>query len=91
MMPPMRGTDANAAAMFEGKPVEVGCVVGLGGGDDGGGAEGSTGSAMAYIHKLANELSSQLSNGAARFALSRIGQSQYYPGRNPTISIGDHP
>ena len=70
MMPPTSGIVANAAAMFEGKPVEVGCVVGLGGGDDGGGAEGSTGSAMAYIHKLGSELSSQLSKHAARFEIS---------------------
>lgn len=66
MMPPMSGTDANAAAIFEGRPVEVGCVVGPGGGGEGGGADGSTGLAMVYIHKLANELSSQLSKPAVR-------------------------
>ena len=84
-MPPISGIDANTAAMFEGKPVEVGCVAGLGGGDDGGGAEGSTGSAMAYIQKLARELSSQLSKRVARFELSLTEESQYCPERNPTV------
>ena len=57
----MSGMQAMAAATFEGKPVEVDVVLSSGSGLDGGGGwVGSTGSGMAYIHKLGNVLSSNL-------------------------------
>ena len=57
----MSGMQAMAAATFEGKPVEVDVVLSSGSGLDGGGGwVGSTGSGMAYIHKLGNALSSNL-------------------------------
>jgi len=57
----MSGMQAMAAATFEGKPVEVDVVLSSGSGLDGGGGwVGSTGSGMAYIHKLENVLSSNL-------------------------------
>lgn len=54
-MPPMSGIDASAAATLEGRPVEVDDALGSGGGGGGGETDGSTGSAMAYIHKLVCE------------------------------------
>ncbi len=61
----MSGMQAMAAATFEGKPVEVDVVLSSGSGLDGGGGwVGSTGSGMAYIHKLGNVLSSNLPQSA---------------------------
>src|SRR6266851_1152676 len=59
-MPPTSGMQAIAAAMFEGKPVEVdfgpSSGPGVGGGDGGIGSW----SGMIYIHKMKNALSSNL-------------------------------
>ena len=57
----MSGMQAMAAATFDGKPVDVdfGPVSGSGLGGGGGCLE-STGSGMIYIHKLADDLSSNL-------------------------------
>jgi len=61
-MPPTSGMQAIAAAMFEGKPVEVdfgpSSGPGLGGGGGGGGIGSWSG--MIYIHKMENALSSNL-------------------------------
>ena len=77
---------AIAAAMFEGKPVEVdfgpssGPVLGGGGG---GGGIGSW-SGMIYIHKTKNVLSSNLAFSAL-FCLSLPAQGQYHALLNPKI------
>ena len=63
MMPPTSGIHAIAAATFEGNPVDPDC--GPGGGA---GAIGSW-SAMIYIHKMTNALSSNV-DFANSFSLS---------------------
>jgi hypothetical protein len=54
---------AIAAAMFEGKPVEVGFGPSSGPGLDGGGGGIGSWSGMIYIHKMQNALSSILAFG----------------------------
>ena len=51
----MSGIDASAAAMLEGRPVDVGVLGSDREGGGGGETGGSAGSAMAYIHKLVCE------------------------------------
>ena len=58
MMPPISGIQAIAAAMFEGKPVDVDFGPGSGAAPGGGGVGSSSG--ITYIHKRANLLSSNL-------------------------------
>ncbi len=73
----MSGMQAMAAATFEGKPVEVDVVLSSGSGLDGGGGwVGSTGSGMAYIHKLGNVLSSNLPQSGS-ISLPLRARNQY--------------
>ena len=51
----MSGIDASAAAMLEGRPVDVGVLGSRREGGGGGETDGSAGSAMTYIHKLVCE------------------------------------
>jgi hypothetical protein len=55
---------AIAAAMFEGKPVEVDCGLSSGPGLGGGGGGIGSGSGMTYIHRMQNPLSSNLAFAA---------------------------
>jgi hypothetical protein len=72
MIPPINGTQASAAATFEGKPVDVDFGPSSGPGPDGG--EIGSCSGMIYIHRMRNALSSNLTFAALfpfRFAPKR--------------------
>lgn len=63
-MPPTSGMQAIAAAMFEGKLVEVDFGPSSGPGLGGGGGGIGSWSGMIYIHKMENALSSNLAFSA---------------------------
>src|SRR5437016_12301487 len=66
-MPPTSGMQAIAAAMFEGKPVEVDFGPTSGPGVGGGGGGIGSWSGMIYIHKMTNVLSSNLAERRSSF------------------------
>src|SRR5438477_11716532 len=76
-MPPTSGMQAIAAAMFEGKPVEVDFRPSSGPGVGGGGGGIGSWSGMIYIHKMENALSSNLAFSPL-FCLSLPAKGHYH-------------
>src|SRR5262245_57843796 len=84
-MPPTSGMQAIAAAMFEGKPVEVDCEPTSGPGLGGGGGGIGSCSGMIYIHKMPNALSSNLAFSPLFAFRSLLKRNIMRP--NPTKSM----
>src|SRR3954453_861509 len=88
MIPPINGTQASAAATFEGRPVDVDFGPSSGPGPDAGGGGIGSCSGIIYIHRMQNPLSSNLSlRFLFPFALPRMAISSAANPQYPWLKI----